>query len=491
MSEPSTALSSDARELRRGVLVTYAGYVLKLAMPVLLALATRAYGATRWGEFLAVQAVVLIAMRVALLGLDKGLLWWVAARERKDALPGVRPSLVTVTATSLLACALLWLAPSITGSSAREASALRITALALPPYALSELLLHATMGQRRMELQVLVRDTVNPLVQVLAALLLFHLGRGEQGLAWGFVLSHAIGLALASLGFRKLFRGASWPRGEALVLPSGLRRYAAPLWLAEVASSLSLRMDTLALAAYTDAATVGVWGIVSQFATALRQMRKAYDPIVTALAARIAVQHDPARLADTYSYAAQMVSLTQLPVFAALFTLADFVLPLYGPGFEHGYVPLIVLAGAFLISGGTGLAGLIVTGYGRSLLTLLNVLITIVLQLLSLMLLVPRYGLLGAALALGISMGVVNVLQVVQMRVVTGSFNYTARSRFTIGVVASSSMTLVAALALARALALSPWPARATMLVCFAVVYGTAYVIGQRSGVLRAPRASR
>lgn len=488
MSATRPTLTSDARELRRGVLVTYAGYVLKLAMPVLLALATRAYGAARWGEFLAVQALVLIAMRVALLGLDKGILWLVAARARRDALAGVRPALLTVTATSLLACALLWAAPLL--GAASRSDTLRISALALPPYALSELLLHAAMGQRRMELQVLVRDTINPLFQVLTALTLFQLGHGEQGLAWGFVLSHLLGLAIASVGFRRLFREAAWPSDEALLLPPALRRYAAPLWLAEVASSLSLRLDTLALAAYCDAATVGVWGIVSQFATALRQMRKAYDPIVTALAARIAVNHDRARLADTYSYAVQMVSLTQLPVFAGLFALADFVLPLYGPGFERGYVPLIVLAGAFLISGGTGLAGLVVTGYGRSLLTLGNVLATIVLQVTSLALLVPRYELLGAAIALGLSMGLVNVAQVVQMRMVTGSFNYTRRSRFTVLVVASSTLALLAGFGAARALALGPWTSRIVTMAGFALVYAIACWFGQRSGILQAPRAN-
>ena len=70
-------IAEDARELRRGVLTAYLGYVLKLGMPLLIALATRAYGAERWGRFVAAQAIVLLAARVCLFGLDKGLLWFV------------------------------------------------------------------------------------------------------------------------------------------------------------------------------------------------------------------------------------------------------------------------------------------------------------------------------------------------------------------------------------------------------------------------------
>jgi O-antigen/teichoic acid export membrane protein len=492
MSALAASIAQDARELRRGVLVTYVGYLFKLAMPLLLALATRAYGVQRWGLFLTAQAAVLIAARVCLLGLDKGILWSVAARGPEVALVGVRPALLRVALTAGLGCAALSLWPSLglVRIGAEEAAALRITAIALPPYALSELLLHAAMGRRRMELQVAIRETISPLAQVVVALLLFRLGLAEIGLACAFVVAQLLSLTLAWLGFVRLFARTPWPIGESFALAPGLFRYAGPLWVAEMANTLALRLDTLVLASLTDPVTVGVWGIVGQFANALRQIRRAYDPIVTALSARIAVQHETARLSATFSYAAQMVSLAQLPLFVLLLVFADLLLPLYGAAFAVGTTPLIVLAGFFLLSGGTGLAGLVVSGYGRSVLTLANVLASVLLQLALLLWLVPLHGLLGAAIAVGLSLCLVNMLQLIEMRAITGSFHYTPRSRFSLWVVTSSCSVTALSWWLARTLELGSLSGRVLMVLSFALVYGGLCTLGLRKGLLRAPDAS-
>jgi O-antigen/teichoic acid export membrane protein len=481
-------IAEDVRDLRRGVMVTYIGYGLKLGMPLLLALATRTYGAERWGVFLASQAILLIAVRVALLGLDKGLLWLVAGQSDRDPLRGVRSALTLVGLTSVFTVLVIWLVPGWLGLSGEaHIRALRIGAFALVPFALSELFVYTAMGQRRMELQVFVRETINPIVQVASALALWHLDVRDDGLAWSFVVSHCVGLVLAVAGFRRLFRHLPWPKEDKLALPPGLMRYAAPLWLAEMSNSVVLRLDTLVLTALATPALVGVWGIVGQFANALRQMRRAYDPIVTAITARIAVNHDARRLAETFSYAAQMVSLTQLPVFAALFQAADVIMPLYGPEYAAGTTSLMVLVCFFLLSGGTGLAGLVVNGYGRSAITLVNTLGMAALELGLLYWLVPQYGLVGASIALGGALCTLNVVQLFEMRAITGSFNQTRRSGFTVGIITASIGALLGGILLSRQLHLPPWPARIVPLVAFLLVYGPLCLLGLRSGLLRAP----
>jgi O-antigen/teichoic acid export membrane protein len=490
MSRP-TLVAEDARELRRGVLVTYLGYALKLGMPVLIALATRAYGVERWGLFVAAQAVALVAARLSLLGLDKSLLWSIASREPSQALVGVRPACMLVALTSTLVSLSLVLAPALLSfEDSARAETLRVVALGIPPFALSEILLHTTLGRRRMELQVAVRETLNPLLQVAAALALFHLGWAERGLAWSFVIAQGVGLAAAWLGFRHIFRGTPRPAREGFAIPRPMLRYAAPLWLADSANSFLLRLDTLALAALTDPATVGIWGVVTQFANALRQIRRAYDPLVTAITARIAVQADSRRLTAAFSYAAQMVALTQLPVFAVLFTFADAILPLYGPGFERGTSALIVLAAFFLLSGGAGLSGLVVNGYGRSSLMLVNVLVNLALQLGLLLWLVPRHGLIGAAVAIGASLCAVNVLQLLEMRAITGSFHYARRTRFSLAVVLGSAAAMATGALSAQGLGLGTWAARALVMLAFVAAYASLCTLGFRRGVLRAPGSS-
>jgi O-antigen/teichoic acid export membrane protein len=481
-------IAQDARELRRGVLVNYLGYALKVGMPVLLALVTRAYGAEQWGKFVSSQAMVVIVVRLCLVGLDKGLLWAIPARDADTMLVGVGPALRWVGLNALAASLVLWFGVALLplGDSA-EPETLRVCALGILPFALSELLLHAAMGQRRMELQVAVRETLNPLLQVGVAYAWFQLGGRGQGLAWSFVVSHYVGMIVAWLGFRRMFRGFAWPRGEGWRLPRPLLRYSAPMALADTTNSLLLRLDTIVLTALTDPVTVGVWGIVGQFANALRQLRRAYDPMVTAITARIAVRPDPQRLSETFSYAAQMVSLTQLPVFAALALSADLILPFYGPDFVRGTQAMIVLSGFFLVSGGAGLSGLVVSGFGRSGLTLFNVLLSFALQLGLLLGLVPLWGLTGGAVAVGASMLLVNFVQLAEMRMITGAFHYTRRTTYSLAVVAGCTLATSAAVLATQALDLATWVVRTLGLLAFAATYAGLYAWGLRRGALRAP----
>ncbi len=423
------AMASDARAITRGVLVNALGYAAKVALPFLLAFATQAYGASRWGVFVTLQALVTVVGRVAMVGLDKAILWWVASKTPQEGKRDVLPvALYAASLAAVVAIALalfgervlvLWDANPI------HVASLRAMALAMPALAACDVFLHAMMGARRMEPQVAIRDTAIPIAQLAVALVLASLGRLETGLAWSYVASSWIGLGLATVVYGRSFGGGA-KLGKP---PRPLLDYALPMWLTESANSLLLRMDTLALAALThDEALVGVWGVVSQLGNAIRSVRRAFDPIVTAVSAGIAREHDPARLRAVVSYAAQLVSTTQLPIFAFLLAFADVLLPLYGEGFGRGAAPVLVLCAFWLVNGAMGLAGVVLAGYGHARLALAQVILTIVVQAVLLVVLIPPFGIVGAAIAVGASYSVQNVAQVIAVRQRTGAFTISSRA---------------------------------------------------------------
>jgi hypothetical protein len=59
----------------------------------------------------------------------------------------------------------------------------------------------------------------------------------------------------------------------------------------------------------------------------MRTIRRAFDPNLIAVTARISKAHDSQRLAQALSYATQLVSLSQLPVFVFLLLFAGLLLP--------------------------------------------------------------------------------------------------------------------------------------------------------------------
>jgi O-antigen/teichoic acid export membrane protein len=350
---------------------------------------------------------------------------------------------------------------------------------------ITDVLLHASMGLRKMDGQVAIRDTLVPAVWLGSSLLFHALGLSKTGLCWAFVASHGVGLIAASLMIAR--EPGFSARGWSLRPPTGLVHYALPAWLNEIANSTLLRVDTLILMALTDPFTVGIWGVLSQLGNAMRSIRRAFDPILIAVTARISKEHDSFRLSQALSYATQLVSLSQQPVFVFLLLFAGLLLPLYGKGFEQGQAALVVLCGMWLVNGALSLAGVVIAGYGHARWSLFVTLIGIAIEVPLLFVFVPHFGLLGASLAVGLANIAQQLIQIGLMKKLTGGLHYTERARRSlapglIGGTAAAAAWL--ALSAARAV---PWAVSIGAFAAFCCGYGASVASQWRRGLLRAP----
>lgn len=433
---PSESMTRDARDLRRGVLINLFGYLLKMVHPAGVVLIVALYGDEAFGVFFAAQQALLLLMRVCLLGLDKGVLWWVARQPPTDERRGLAAALgfafaiSTVLALALVAFAAPWVA--LWWEEPTLASSLQWIALAVVPMTVSEVLISAALGKRRMEAQVFVKDGVVPLCFVALALGLGAVpSLRPLGLPVAFVSAQVAGLFGAIWAFSRAFSESRWPRPFSFQLPRPLVRYAFPMWGAEVANSFLQRVDTLILAALTDPATVGIYAVVMNIGNALRTIRRAFDPIVLSIVSQIGARKDRVRLRAGVSYATSLVMITQMPVYAFIVAFAPMILAWMGHTFEEGFdqaiAPIIILSAFWSVNGIIGLQGVVVTGYGRSDLAVINVLVALGVQVGLLWLLIPPLGLEGAAYAVGIATMVQNALALVQSRIVTGGWNYDPR----------------------------------------------------------------
>jgi O-antigen/teichoic acid export membrane protein len=104
-----------------------------------------------------------------------------------------------------------------------------------------------------------------------------------------------------------------------------------------------------------------------------------------------------------------------LPVSLALVVFSRPIVQLFGSGFIDAVPALVILAIAQLINAATGPVGTFITMSGRPGLNLINSLLSVVLSLSLGLILIPRYGITGAALSSGISITSVNLLRAIQV----------------------------------------------------------------------------
>jgi O-antigen/teichoic acid export membrane protein len=431
----------DARDLRRGAWLNMLGYAARLPHPVLLAVVTQTYGASRWGMYIAGQAAAYVAIRICIMGLDRAMVYWIPrSLATTKEIPGFRAAvrriaIAALAVTGFGACvgvpllAMLW--------RLQDTSPLMIMTLGLLPLTFTEFLVNASIGRRCMVVQVMVRDAIVPLSMAGGAMVLYVMGCHNTGLAWAFVISHGIGALAAGYAFRRMFGDVRWPAATSDPLPLELSRYARPMWAAELSNCLLLRLDPMILAIFADTFTVGVYGIVLQFANTMRSLRGAFDSLVTAIVSDISVGGQQTgmarqRLRHGFSDATSLVVMTQLPVIAFLLTFGTWLLPLFGDGVEQGYPTLVLFCLFWALHGLTGLAGHVVNGIGSSRATLAASLVTLGVEMLLLWTLVPQWGSEGAAVAVGIAFVGQGLIQVMQMRWLAGTYAYTGRVGWTL-----------------------------------------------------------
>jgi O-antigen/teichoic acid export membrane protein len=229
-----------------------------------------------------------------------------------------------------------------------------------------------------------------------AYLLLRGLGiGGSAAIVWGLVLSdtttNVIGWSrLAAKGF---FQGASWP---SVSLAREVYAFGFRGQVGTVALLLNQRLDFALVSALIGPRALGIYAVASRFAELLRLPSLAVSYVLYPNYAREGGGKAAAMARSMIPKAGWITAAAAVPLALA----AGFVIPaLYGDAFRSGVVPTYILLGGLAGGGVVGVVSAYLYGVGRPGLNSLGmgagVVVTVVLDLL----LIPRFGIVGAAVA--------------------------------------------------------------------------------------------
>lgn len=452
-SEADAGITRDASDLRRGMRLTLLSYLLKASQPALIFVMIRLYGAAAYGVFSLGILLLGLILRVLLFGLDKGVLWWVSHRseaEEREVLGAVL--LWGISASALAVGVVLAIGAEPLAAWAGEpgaAESIRWMAIALVPMTVMEILVLACVGKRRLEAHVIVKESLVTQIFVAAPLVFWFTDLRPYGLALGFTIAQTVGMLAAIVLFRRAFAGSRWSR-KSLRIPRHVLRYSLGVWVTEVLFAVMHRLDAYMLAALTDPASVGVYQGARQVAQNVQAVRASFEPMVVAVIAESGLQGQRERVRRGFSHAMRLVLSLQVPLVAAIVAFAAWLMPLMGEDYHGAASAVLILSAAFLLQGSFGLAGQVVSAYGRSFLNAVNTAIAALVGLPLHFALIPGLGVDGAAWAMAASVTVLAALQSLEARVLIGQWYYTAElGRFALASLAAAAAMATAWVALA------------------------------------------
>lgn len=182
-------------------------------------------------------------------------------------------------------------------------------------------------------------------------------------------------------------------------------RNALPFTLIGGAGLINNQADIIMLGWFRPSADVGIYRVAVQGATLVAFSLQAANAVVAPHFARIYAQNNMEQLQRLATMSARLILLAAVPVALILMFAGDLIVVwVFGHEYESAYLPMGVLAAGQLVNAAFGSVGFLLnmTGHERSSARILwqTGLVNIVLNVL----LIPLYGMLGAAISTSVTM---------------------------------------------------------------------------------------
>lgn len=438
--------------------ITFAGKLFTFACRLVITfLLARLLGATQYGMYNLALTALTLAAALAAFGLDTTMVRYVATFRRRGDEARLWGTIqiglgISLGLSVLLGIGLYALAHPIAVELFNEpgiVSLLQLASLVVPFLVLNTVAAAITEGFKKMQYATMARDVVQPALRLILIVALVLLGASAIGAlaVYGVAVAVSGGLLLFLL-HKRLF-ALRRPLGTAQRETKAILGFSLPVFLSDLMMTFRENIQVLLLGALNTVSSVGIFAVANQVNMVGSMFQSA---IATASRPIIAELHDKGdwpQMARMYQTTTKWTVSANLPIFLTLVLFPTEILSIFGKSFVTGSAALVLLACAIMINIGTGQCGLILDMTGRTGWKLTNAIIRLVLSIGSSALLIPPYGIVGAAVSALIAMGGVNIIRLVQVFMLYQLLPYNASF---VKPLAAGAAALLCALAVHRAL---------------------------------------
>ncbi len=245
----------------------------------------------------------------------------------------------------------------------------------------------------------------------------------------GVVISHGISIffmCLLSLYFvDRVFSGIS--RIKAINETSLLFSFSLPLLMISFLSFIIMWTDTLMIGYFLPAEKVGLYAIAIKTSLLVGMILNSFNSIFSPAIADLYHKKEQYKLACLYKTVTKWVFTITIMAFLIIVLLSKEIMGVFGKEFVAGWSCLIILAIGQLANGVSGPSGSVITMSGRQILMLYNTMGIFLVNMVLNYILIPIYGILGAAVASAISITLFNVIMLVEVYILHGIHPYSVR----------------------------------------------------------------
>ena len=430
----STAQTERVDRLARDGLLALVGAGVSAVLNLVLVLVViHSAGKATAGVVFAATSLFLIAETAARLGCPTGLMYFLVRARTLDkvaTLRGIlRAGLIPVTIGSIALAVLLlsvsaplagWMAP---GHEDAAVPAIRLLALLIPIAAISDSLLYATRAFGSMKPLVLVERIARPALQVLltlGAILIGAIAAGWLSLAWAlpYAFSGTVALIWTYRLVGRAERKAKARRRDRGRTPwREFWTFTTPRAMQSIVQIALQRLDVVLVSAILGPKEAAVYAAVTRFLVFGQLGSQAITAAVQPQVGSLMIKGDHDGAQHIYQISTCWLVLLCWPVYLLLAVFSRQIPQIFGTGYAAGTAVLVILAGAMLFATGSGMVDAVLAMAGRTTWTLGNATLALIVDVTLNIILLPRIGIVGAAVAWAAAIVTNNVLPLLQLAI--------------------------------------------------------------------------
>lgn len=388
--------------------------------------------------FFAATTLFVVVAVVAKLGTPTGLVYWLARLRalgehhllRRCLRVALTPVLVAAIAVGAAMVASADRLAGLAGGASPEdvaefADQVRILAVMVPLAALAEGFLAATRGHRLMRATVLVDKVGRTTLQLAGLTTAVLLAASTSWFTFAWAAPWAVTAVAAWLWLRTLLPGRAPEEGHGLGgLGTGGRGLGRRFWgfawargVANVLQQALQRLDILLVAGMLGFAPAALYTAATRFVIVGQLGNQALGTAVEPRIAEAMAHGDRAGARALYQGATAWLVLIAWPIYLLTAIFAPLYLGLFGSAYatDQTVAVVVLLCGAMLFASGCGMVDVVLAMTGRTTWNLANVSVALTLNVILNLLLIPRLGIVGAAVAWAVATLVKNALPLAQL----------------------------------------------------------------------------
>ena len=196
-----------------------------------------------------------------------------------------------------------------------------------------------------------------------------------------------------------------------------LLRLSIPLFTVSALAQLTPLITSLLLGVYGTVEDVGIFSVATRIASLLSLPLMLVNMVSAPSFAEMHAKNDMGSIRETAMQSTRLIFITSLPLLICCILIPGMMMNIFGSNMGAGSTALVIIAIAQFVNAIAGSVGVIMQMTGNEKTWALILIITTILQIAGMHLLVPRYGINGAAISLAAAIIINNVAGALWLRI--------------------------------------------------------------------------